>query len=151
LPFDVLIVLDGDGQHRPQDIPALIDAWHQGGEMVMGERFQYDPSTPWRSRVGNQWFTRLLRRVYPNCPTDTQTGFRLMERAFVAEAIERIASSRYETELSMLLLALRMGVEIRSIEIPAIYHDRNRSSHFRPIVDSCRIVVTLLRWICTTT
>jgi hypothetical protein len=145
LPFDALIVLDGDGQHRPQDIPAMVDAWRQGGEMVIGERLQAQ-AMPWRSRVGNQSITRMLRRFYPNCPTDTQSGFRLMERDFIVEAVERIRSSRYETEFQMLLLALRTGVTIRSVEIPTIYLDHNRASNFRPIVDSWRIFATLLRW-----
>ena len=53
---------------------------------------------------------------------------------------------RYETELEILLLALRQGKRIGSVGIPTVYLDGNRLSHFRPIIDSWRIYRTLFRW-----
>ena len=36
--FDVLVTIDGDGQHRPADIPRLVAACREGADLVIGER-----------------------------------------------------------------------------------------------------------------
>jgi len=146
LPFDLLVTLDGDGQHRPEDIPRLVSATTAAGaEIVIGQR-QEPAIMPWRSRVGNQLTTALLRWSYPEAPADTQSGMRALDRNFVAEIVRRIPGRRYETELQILLLALEQRRCIATVPIPTIYFQNNRLSHFRPILDSWRIYQALLRW-----
>ncbi len=68
LPFDVLVTMDGDSQHRPADIPRLVQACTEGSAaMVIGERFAPGCGpVPWRSRIGNTLATLVLRwRYFP--------------------------------------------------------------------------------------
>lgn len=58
--------------------------------------------------------------------------------------MRRIPGHRYETELRILLLALRARMVVRELPIPTLYLDGNRSSHYRPLRDSLRIGRTLL-------
>ncbi len=76
LPFEVLVTLDGDSQHRPADIPRLVQACTAGAAaLVIGERFAPGCGpVPWRSRIGNTLATLVLRWRYPACPRDTQSG-----------------------------------------------------------------------------
>jgi LmbE family N-acetylglucosaminyl deacetylase len=146
LPFDILITLDGDGQHRPEDIPRLAQALVEGNHaVVIGERLARE-KMPLRSRVGNTITAGLMKLIHPSAPTDTQSGFRAFHRPFVHEIVRRITGGRYETELEILLLALREEKSIGSVTIPTVYLEGNRLSHFRPILDSCRIYLTLFRW-----
>jgi LmbE family N-acetylglucosaminyl deacetylase len=146
LPFEVLITIDGDGQHRPCDIPRLVRAWREkGAALVIGERDQFG-RMPLRSRVGNTVTSALLRRLYARSPRDTQSGFRALDRSFVAEILRLIEGRRYETELQVLLLALRHRRTICTVPIQTLYLNGNRSSHFRPILDSLRIYWVLLTW-----
>jgi glycosyltransferase involved in cell wall biosynthesis len=145
-PFDVLVTLDSDGQHRPANISTLLDAWRGGGDFVMGERRIYS-RMPWRSRFGNQWIARLLRCIYPTCPNDTQSGFRILSRNFVQRVINRIEGRRYETEFQILLLALKNHIKIRTVDIPTIDLENNQASHFRPIFDSMCIITAFIRWL----
>jgi len=141
----VVVTLDGDGQHRPEDIPRLLTAWRDGADLVIGARGLLG-NTPWRSRVGNLLIRGFLRRFYPACPADTQSGFRALDRAFAEQVVRRVAGARYETETHMLLLAMDEGHPIGTVPIPTIYSDGNRSSHFRPLADSTRIGLSVVRW-----
>jgi hypothetical protein len=141
----VIVTLDGDGQHRPEDIPRLLAAWREGADLVIGTRGLLG-NTPWRSRVGNTLIRGFLRRLYPGCPEDTQSGFRALDRAFAEQVVRRVTGARYETETHMLLLAMDEGHPIGTVPIPTIYSDGNRSSHFRPLADSVRIGLSVVRW-----
>ena len=105
--FDILVTLDGDGQHRPEDIPRLAQTMIEGNHaLVIGERLARE-AMPLRSRLGNTITAGVMKLVHPAAPTDTQSGYRAFRRDFVSEIVEKINGGRYETELEMLLLALR--------------------------------------------
>lgn len=144
--FDILVTLDGDAQHRPEDIPRLARELAKGKHaLVIGERLARK-EMPLRSRFGNTITAGVMKLVHPAAPTDTQSGYRAFHREFVREVVEKIDGGHYETELEILLLALRQGRSIGSVTIPTVYLDGNRLSHFRPIVDSWRIYRALFRW-----
>jgi LmbE family N-acetylglucosaminyl deacetylase len=146
IPFDLLVTMDGDGQHRPADIPRLVRAWEEeGASLVIGERVQFG-AMPLRSRIGNTLTGALLRSLHSESPLDTQSGLRGLDRNFVMEVLRSVDGSRYETEMKILLLALTRRRRIGLVPIQTVYLDGNRSSHFRPIRDSLRIYWTLIHW-----
>ncbi len=59
--------------------------------------------------------------------------------------MQNIQPKRYETELQILLLgsSARQRI-IGTVDIPTIYIDGNRASHFRPIRDGLRIYRVML-------
>jgi LmbE family N-acetylglucosaminyl deacetylase len=145
-PFEVLITLDGDGQHQPTDIPRLAGASiESGADLVLGERLNHD-AMPWRSRLGNRITARILRWLYPAAPIDTQSGLRALNREFVGETVRVLRGGRYETELQMLLLALEQRRGVRTRTISTLYFNGNELSHFRPLLDSWRIYRALWHW-----
>jgi LmbE family N-acetylglucosaminyl deacetylase len=141
----VIVTLDGDGQHRPEDVPRLLAAWREGADLVIGAR-GFSGNTPARSRIGNTLIRGFLRLFYPGCPPDTQSGFRALDRSFAEQVVRRVSGARYETETHMLLLAMDEGHPIATVPIPTIYSEGNRTSHFRPLRDSARIGLSALRW-----
>lgn len=146
-PFHVLVTLDGDRQHRPADIPRVVSAvWDKQAAMVIGERTAELSKVPLRSRIGNSMATWILKRYYPSSPNDTQSGLRGFQRDFVQEIVRRVKGGRYETESTILLLALESGKKIVTVPIHSIYLDRNSSSHFRPVADALRISRALHRF-----
>jgi LmbE family N-acetylglucosaminyl deacetylase len=141
----MIVTLDGDGQHRPDDIPRLVAACRAGAALVIGARSLSGP-IPLRSRLGNSLIAGFLRHLYPSCPADTQSGFRALTRDFAEQVVRRVQGARYETETHMLLLALDQGLPVATVPIPTIYSEGNRSSHFRPLRDSIRIATSVVRW-----
>lgn len=136
-----VVTLDSDAQHKPIDIPRFVRALQEGADLVIGSR--QVGRMPFRSRFANGWITRFLRLVYPNAPSDTQSGFRGLKRSFVEQIVHKVQGRRYEMEFSCLLLALAQGLVIRNVPISTVYIDRNRSSHFAPLRDSVRILWVL--------
>lgn len=142
--FTALVTLDGDGQHPPAEIPKLVQAVHDGADMAIGGR-DLD-RMPARSKFGNTVVSSLLRWLHPQAPADTQSGLRAFNREFAEQIVRSVKGSRYETEIQMLLLALSQQRNIVNVPIPTIYIDNNRSSKFRPVTDSMRILYALLGW-----
>lgn len=142
--FKVLVTLDGDGQHPPAEIPKLVQAIRTGAEMAIGGRDL--ERMPARSKFGNTFVSSLLRWLHPQAPIDTQSGLRAFNREFAEQVVRSVKGSRYETEIQMLLLALSQRRRIVDVPIPTIYIDNNRSSKFRPVADSIRILYALLGW-----
>lgn len=143
---DVVALLDADGQHDPSELPALYAAYlEQGADLLVGARRLDRSKTPWRSRFGNQVTAWVSRRLF-KCPlTDTQCGYRLLSPRFAADFITAVPGGRYETEMLMLLFAIRGGYRLVSAPVTTLYEPGNRSSHFRKIRDSLRIYTVLFR------
>jgi LmbE family N-acetylglucosaminyl deacetylase len=142
--FQIVITLDADAQHPPSEIPNLVTTIQKGNDLVIGQR-KFD-HMPKRSRLGNTLIMYILRKLYPKAPIDTQSGLRAFKKDFVSEIVRKLYGSRYETELQILLLALSQERKIESVSIPTIYIDDNKSSKFRPVIDSMNIMLALIRW-----
>ncbi len=141
-PFDVLVTLDADAQHRASDMVGLVHALRDSGAaLAIGVRDQF-AAMPLRSRIGNEVMGSAIRWAFPTAPVDTQSGFRAHTRKFIAFLVEHLDGRRYETELQILAHALAQG-PVASISIPTVYRDNNRSSHFQPLRDSWRVLAAL--------
>lgn len=135
LGFSYVVTIDSDGQHFPEDIPALLA---QKGEktLVVGSRSQMgaDGGSSFANRFSNFWF-RLFTGV--SLP-DTQTGFRLYPLRRLPSLT--ILSSRYEAELALLVFSAWKGLELKPVAVRVAYPE-DRVSHFRPGADFFRISV----------
>jgi len=142
--FKTLVTLDGDGQHPPAEIMHLLNAMKSDTNMAIGGRqFKLMPA---RSRLGNTITSKLLRWLYSEAPEDTQSGLRAFKHQQIERIVTAVSGSRYETEFEILLLAISQKWTIASVPIPTIYIDKNSSSKFRPLIDSFRIIRTLIRF-----
>ena len=140
-----VLVVDADGQHDPREIPALYEAFvRQEADLVIGARTFDQRIVPWRSRFGNRLTVAVTRRLFGHRLPDTQSGFRLLSRSFAASVLETVPEGRYETEMAIILKAIREKRRIVSVPIRTLYESGNVSSHFRKIQDSLRIYRVLL-------
>jgi glycosyltransferase involved in cell wall biosynthesis len=138
--------LDADGQHDPAEIPRLYSAFRErNADLVIGARTFGGGGVPWRSRVGNQVTATVTAWLLGARLPDTQSGFRLLSRRFAQTVLDTVPGGRYETEMEIIVKALRTKCPIESVPIATIYEEANRSSHFRKLSDSFRIYARLLR------
>lgn len=142
-----ILTLDADGQHLVKDLDAVAQAAARNpSALILGVRDLSFRSTPLRSFVGNK-FTRLVVQALVGIRlSDTQTGLRALPGPF-AEKLLRLESNGYEFELEMLVVARHMRVQILEQTIETVYAVGNKTSHFRPLVDSVRIYIVLLRFV----
>ena len=137
-----IVTLDGDGQHRPEDIPLLLNAWRRAPErIIIGARLHQREKIPapryWANRVANYWISLAARHDI----ADSQSGFRIYPAALferVRVRYDRAASFVFESEI--LIEAAKLGVPALCVPVGVVYSQRMRPSHFRPILDIARIV-----------
>jgi len=138
-----VINIDADGQHDPNEIPKLYEAFtEQGADLLIGVR-TFD-RVPWGSWLGNTISSKLMLWLFGRSLPDTQSGFRLYARNFVENIVRTIPGGRYETEMALLLKVIRDDRMLVSAPIKTIYEAGNPTSHFRKVRDSVRIFCTLI-------
>lgn len=141
----VVVTVDADGQHRPEDAFRLCQKAEENPTMlILGSR-RLKENVPLRSQFGNT-VTRFVYRLSTGQKVyDTQTGL----RAFSSELITPLLSvtgSRYEYEMNVLLEFARRKIPIQEVEIDTIYINNNATSHFDTIKDSVRIYKEILKF-----
>lgn len=136
--IDYVLVVDGDGQHLPADIPRFLTVAGQlQPDLIIGVR---DPrAMPRRNRIGAH-FSRLLFLIGTSrFVADTQCGFRLLSAPLLHSLLGRVSWRGYETESQVLWRALEERWTIVPVPVSTIYLDGNRRSQFRAWRDSTRI------------
>jgi len=136
--FTHVLTLDGDGQHRPEDIPVLIQAAvRTGADMVIGTRTFERHSMPRARFYSNTVGSRLASALVGREIRDSQSGFRLI-RLDQLVSLE-LRSRFYEFEMEVLIKMARGGCSIEQAPIPAIYEDGRARSKMKPVRDTVRI------------
>ena len=138
-PPDAVVTVDSDGQHPPSRIPSFVEA-ARFADVVIGDRSGDRSGMPLVRRFTNSFSTGLLRVATRRLLRDSQCGMRL----YRTEALRRVPlpPGRYEAETRHLKQALRAGLELAWVPIPAIYD--GAVSSFRPVRDSTRVLVAAL-------
>jgi glycosyltransferase involved in cell wall biosynthesis len=134
---DAVVTLDGDGQHRPQDIPRLLAAHRSDPDaLVVGARLHDGAVIPAQRYYANRFANFWIAWAAGQRMEDSQSGFRVYPAALLRALparVGRAASFVFESEV--LIEAGRRGVTLAWVPIPAIYQPRGRRSHFRPVID----------------
>jgi hypothetical protein len=139
----VVVTMDADGQHPPEEIPRLIAPLDGNFDLVVGARDRDPGVMPFGRRCTNWLSSTLVSRITGVPVPDSQSGFRAMTRA-VAAAV-RPSGARYEFETEFLLAAAEAGFRIGAVPIPVVYE--GAPSHFRYVADTMRLSrVFLGRW-----
>lgn len=141
--FEVLISMDGDGQHAAEDIPVFIEAYREGRfAALIGNRMDNPVGMPLVRRWTNRCMSWLLSRKMGQRVPDTQCGYRLY-RCDVLKDIS-FDSARFDAESEILLALARRGVRIGSVPISVIYGDEK--SKINPVKDTIRFFAMLRRY-----
>jgi len=133
--FEWVVTLDGDGQHRPQDLPAFFACAEQTDvRLVVGNRMDNPRAIPWFRRQVNRWMSRRLSERAGQLLPDSQCGFRLVH--LKAWAGLSLVTDHFEIESEMLLAFIRAGYRVEFVPIQVV--GRGRSSRIHPVADSLR-------------
>jgi len=143
-PGFAVVCADSDGQHRVHDILRVAVVLESATRpmVVLGGR-RFTGRVPARSRVGNTLSRTAFRAATGRSITDTQTGLRGYPAAALPWLLG-VGGERFAYELQILLDASARGYVVEEVPIDTVYLDHNASSHFRPVVDSLRVLLPLL-------
>lgn len=136
--FERVITLDGDGQHLPEDIPALLRIAKQTeADLVIGTRC-FDRAVMPRSRYFSNVIGSRLASALVGCEIrDSQSGFRLFRLDKVDAT--KLRSRCYELEMEILIKMARSGCTIAHAPVRMIYDDGHARSKMKPVRDTVRV------------
>jgi glycosyltransferase involved in cell wall biosynthesis len=144
---DIIVVLDADGQHDPDEIPKLVEPLKNGtADLVIGSRYVKggEMDAPLYRRFGLRMINFLTKRLAGSAVRDTQSGF----RAFTFKALKELrdAESRgFGVESEQVALAVKKGLRVVEIPIRVRYKGLTRTSKKTPLLHGGEIVASLLR------
>ena len=137
LGYKFALTIDADGQHDPDDIPALVAAAGDKTLVIGSRNIAADgmsSGSTFANKFSNFWFTVQTGRKLP----DTQTGFRVYPLESLPSL--KLLTARYEAELTLLVFSAWKG--LRLVPVPVrVYYPEDRVTHFRPFADFFRISV----------
>ena len=116
---DILVLLDADAQHDPNEIPALIKAISEGFDLVIGSRETQKDKTPRYRRIGQKVIFRSSRIASKADVADSESGF----RALSPKAIKKLdlKAHGFAIESEMITRAADKKLKITEVPISNIY------------------------------
>ena len=138
-----VLILDGDGQHRPEEIPRFLEAANQSqSPFLLGSRMDDVEKMPLIRRLTNRFMSSQISRVCGQSIPDTQCGFRMIHTDLIPSLFSESNAYDYETE--MILIASREGFRISSVPISTVYSDEVSKIH--PIKDTLRFFKLMAKY-----
>lgn len=132
--YGAVIVVDGDGQHDPSEIPRFLDAYKRTGiPVLIGNRMAGVKGMPLIRRQTNRtmaWFLNRLVKIYI---PDPPCGFRFYRTDVLPFIMSQ--ENRFAFEFDILIHAALRRVRIDSVRISTIYN-RHKKSHVSPVRDA---------------
>lgn len=148
LNADMMVTLDSDGQHDPDQIPKVLEPLINGhSDIVIGSRFinpDGKTNVPKYRSLGVKAITKITRAAsYPDM-TDAQSGF----RAYNKKALTKIEVYQEGMEVSteILLSAKEQNLKILEVPIRIEYELKNTSTH-NPLVHGFKVLLHVLQFI----
>jgi glycosyltransferase involved in cell wall biosynthesis len=116
---DVLVLLDADAQHEPNEIPTLIKPISNGFDLVIGSREAQDNKTPRYRRIGRKVLLHSARLASKTNISDSESGF----RALSPKAIHNLElkANGFAIESEMITFAADKNLKITEVPISNIY------------------------------
>jgi glycosyltransferase involved in cell wall biosynthesis len=137
----IVVMLDSDLQHLPEEIPKVIDPIISGGaDLSIGSRFLGNPERMPLHRKTTNFLSKLAIKIRTNYKiTDVQSGFRGLGKKIRKLDLE--SAKRYDIETVMLLRAIEEKLKIVEVPITTIY---GKPSYFNNWFDGPRAVWALM-------
>ena len=138
---DIIIFMDADGQHDPNDILRLIEKIEEGYDLVVGARQKGSQASVGRG-IANKLYNNLATYMSDHLVEDLTSGFRAVRAEKFKEFIYLLPNGfSYPTTSTMAFF--RAGYSVAYIPIHAA--KRIGKSHIHPIKDSVRFFLIIFK------
>ena len=137
---DILVILDADYQHNPDEIPSLVKAVSEGADVVIGSREMRENKIALYRRLGQRVLARLTYIASRTKLSDTESGF----RAYSRKALNTLELKETGMSVSSEIVseAAAKGLKIREIPISVMY--TKDSSTLNPVVHGVGVLNRIL-------
>jgi glycosyltransferase involved in cell wall biosynthesis len=142
-----VITLDGDGQHSPEDIPAVLHtAAQHPGSIIIAARLKDNDKAPRARLAANRFADFWISWASGQWIHDTQSGYRLYPASLLSQLSPNTdRKNSFVFESKVLIDAAAKGFCCHVTPISSSYHANARPSHLQPVTDITRIVL-MVAW-----
>ncbi|MDJ0356782.1 polyprenol monophosphomannose synthase [Paenarthrobacter sp. PH39-S1] len=144
--YDVLVEMDADGSHKPEQLPRLLAALEEGADLVLGSRWVAGGEVvnwPLRRKLislGGSFYSRVLLGVRVK---DVTGGYRAFRRSTLeALDLKKVDSVGYGFQVDMLWRVAQLGLKIVEVPITFVEREFGASKMSGNIVQEAMINVT---------
>ncbi len=138
---DVLVFMDADGQHKPQDIPLLLQKLSEGYDMAVGARTRKSQAGAHRA-AANGFYNRLASWMVDQAVSDLTSGFRAVKAKKFRQFLYLLPNGfSYPTTITMSFFRAGYSVAYVTIEAPK----RIGKSHINPFRDGFRFLLIIFK------
>lgn len=143
---DIILQMDADFSHRPEDIPKLVSAIENGSEAVVGSRYVEggDRNDPLLRRI-NPWIGRFLYTYLLKCPVkDFTSGFKAYRRQIIGDLTDSKLPDGFHFQAASLMRLVRKNKDIK--EVPIDFRPRRAGEpkyNVRDLADNAELFVRL--------
>ncbi len=138
---EILVFMDADGQHDPEDIARLLTTLEQGYTMVVGAR-DANSQASFGRWCANSFYNQLASWVVGHPIADLTSGFRAVKATSFRQFLYMLPNTfSYPTTITMAFF--RAGYSVGYI--PIIAHKRLGKSHIKPLRDGVRFLLIIFK------
>ena len=140
---DILVLLDADAQHNPNDIPRLIKPISEGFDIVIGSRKLQKKNIPFYRRVGQKVLLHSTRALSGKRLSDTESGF----RSFSKQAINVLELKENGMAVSAETIAEAAQKNLKVTEVPISITYTKDSSTLNPVAHGLEVLTRIIAMI----
>jgi len=146
LDADVLVTLDGDGQHDPCEIPSLVEpVLENKADIVLGSRFlnSKENGVPRYRRWGIRLISKLTGAASNHTFLDAQCGFRVYGRKALngLDLVENGMGSSVE----ILMKAKKQGLTVAEVSAKCRYKELEKTSTHNALRHGTGVLMSIIR------
>lgn len=142
LCLEVVIFMDADGQHNPNELPKFIKSIREGYDLLLGCR-KLSNNVPLVRLLGNKFSSVYLNLMFGVYVSDTLCGFRALTKRAYTKVIWQSPHYGVEPEMIANLGKHKNELKFKEIEIETIYLDKYKGV---TIIDALQILIHSLWW-----
>ncbi|MBK8970221.1 MAG: glycosyltransferase family 2 protein [Hahellaceae bacterium] len=138
---EILVLMDGDGQHRPDEIAKLLAKYHEGYHLVVGARARVSQASKGRW-VANSLYNTLASWMVGHTVDDLTSGFRVVNLSKFREFLSLLPNGfSYPTTSTMAFFRAGYSVGYEPITV----EKRLGKSHIRLLKDGTRFLLIIFK------
>lgn len=140
---NVLVFMDADGQHKPSEIPKLLERLNSGYDLVVGARGKAAQAS-WGRWLANSVYNRFAGLFVGQPVADLTSGFRAVRAEMFREFLHMLPNGfSYPTTSTMAFFRAGYSVGFVAVEVEA--RAAGRKSHIRLLRDGARFLLIIFR------
>jgi len=140
---DILVFMDADGQHSPDEIQRLLSGLEQGYDLMVGARDRSGQAS-WARWLANSVFNGLATWFVDQNIGDLTSGFRACWASKFREFLS-LLPNKFSYPTTSTMAFFRAGYSVGYVPITVTQRDAGQTSHIRLIRDGIRFLLIIFR------